>query len=235
VDALQLAAQLASWLHMTASLRAAFHDAQSSAQAYLKRRESEVRALEAGMADQLARYEAEQVVALCDELATARMSQAVPEIVSTFLRHSDACTRVAADAARLALASSPSTRDSQDSFLSLAPFDDLLSRIDTLQSETARLDASCSRLLSSSSSASTSALSSRADGHHVHHDQPGDQGSKAHHHPSSTVLRALSALLPVVRSRGRTLQLAQELVLTAKENAQTAAWVESLRLSASAK
>ena len=30
--------------------------------------------MEAGMADQLARYEAEQVVALCDELATAQVT-----------------------------------------------------------------------------------------------------------------------------------------------------------------
>jgi len=144
-DPIQIAAQLYPWLYMTSSLEAVFQAAELSAQSTLHERAKELAEEEADIADQRVRFDAEQRVALFDDLASNPLSQELPEIMQTFLRDGDICNKIVGEALQIGTQS----QKQPDDRLNLQLHNEILDQLERAHNEANRLEFSIMRLLDS--------------------------------------------------------------------------------------
>lgn len=140
---------------------------------------------------------------LPDERNADEFSKAAPAIMQSFHAHGDACAKAESDSLKLAMRGQPEADVEEP----LQDYYDMLSHLESLQSEATSLEASINKLTSEFKESEETEVSAR-----------------------SQVLDVISGCLPVLRARISNLSMAQELVDSAQENVSLGLRMEQLGL-----
>ncbi|KZT66047.1 hypothetical protein DAEQUDRAFT_730816 [Daedalea quercina L-15889] len=203
LDALQQAAQIQSWLFMSATLENSYAAAQRSAAAALEQRRVELSEEEADIADARVRFDAERLIDFYDELMTPQVASAVAALVQQFLAHEEACSQTLARALWL-------VQEPANEHLRITQFNGILDEINQLSDEATQLEYSIVAIVPKEVERNV---------------KTGDLPEQ-----DSLLKRTLLALLPVVRARGVNLECARAVVQSGKNNLCVAMRLQSSQI-----
>lgn len=217
---------------MTSTLDACFKDAEKTAQHDTKARSDALDQEEATIEDHRVRFEAEQLIEFYDELSSDKFAKDAPNIMQIFNSHGDACTKLEAEALRIATKDlSNIDYDSMD--IPLREYNDVLDRLGRLLEQAFELESAIIRLTVSTTPFTESVEVSKTEAE-TEFPEPSDSTSLPEGKSvQSTAARSqiapiFSACLPIVRARAGNIAMAQQLVEGAKQNLLMTLHLESL-------
>ncbi|KAK7470129.1 hypothetical protein VKT23_001569 [Stygiomarasmius scandens] len=232
-------------MYMTSTLEACFKPAENTARKELADR---TKPSESEEADQHVGKEPEQQIKFYDELASDKFAKEAPAIMHSFQTHGDVCTQLESEALQIA------SRDLSDINLDeyedhpMEPYNDILERLEALQTQASDLETAIFRLTESTSLLSETSHANSEDTNSNSNSEPSPEPeppsnptSPATEPPASTqeesaaarsqLISIFNTCLPILRARKVNIGMAQQLVEGAKEMLGMTLHLESLGLS----